>query len=301
VVACVFVGAVLNVVDFLRPGLFIPLLDPLAHPGRGAGFYMNPNSAGVALVIGMVLGAGILAPRMRLVLMLVAGVGVAATLSRSSILVYLVAVVGLTFSGTVGWRQVFVVLGAAVGGAIAASQALVGLVPEIAEVDWRDFLERVQWFTQPGGVVDASASDRQMVAAAALDLYMQHPWIGLGFGYTSHWQVGIAPHNQYLFFMVEYGLAGVLLFPALLIACVWRSRGADGRDAVLAVVLFALLGMFSHDLVHDYYAVCGFALAAAMSRYSDVALREHGLDRGGGRVCVEAFDGPPAPLDPAGR
>ena len=44
------VGVVLNIYDFMFPGVFS------YDPGRAAGLYVNPNASGIALVFGCVIG-----------------------------------------------------------------------------------------------------------------------------------------------------------------------------------------------------------------------------------------------------
>ena len=50
VAVATLVGVALNIYDFMFPGFFS------VHPGRAAGFYVNPNVSGISLVFGCVIG-----------------------------------------------------------------------------------------------------------------------------------------------------------------------------------------------------------------------------------------------------
>ncbi|WP_302173761.1 O-antigen ligase [uncultured Hydrogenophaga sp.] len=92
------------------------------------------------------------------------------------------------------------------------------------------------------GVVSTSIGARLDMWRNAWTMFLDNPWIGHGPGgyrvlSTAIYSVGaqcsvscIHPHNQYLFFMVDHGIPGLLLYLwvlGCLAALVWRSHGAQ--------------------------------------------------------------------------
>ena len=92
------------------------------------------------------------------------------------------------------------------------------------------------------GVVASSIGARLDMWNNAWGMFLDSPWIGHGPGgyrvlSTAIYSIGaqcsvscIHPHNQYLFFMVDHGLPGLLMYLwvlGCLAALLWRSHGAQ--------------------------------------------------------------------------
>src|SRR5207237_210395 len=88
VVAVVF-GVGLNIYEVFAPLSFSTVI------GRSAGLYMNPNMAGEALVLGMILSVTVLEAQYRVPFILLTGIGILPTFSRAAILTWVIAVGGL--------------------------------------------------------------------------------------------------------------------------------------------------------------------------------------------------------------
>jgi O-antigen ligase len=109
---------------------------------------------------------------------------------------------------------------------------------------------------------DASVRYRAGENLAAVDMFLNHPYLGVGPGnypvlYTKYSQTialdprpeGRHPHNMYLEYLAETGLVGCLLilaFVGLALRGAWRARSVfSGRDRLLAEGVFvALVGFF---------------------------------------------------------
>lgn len=132
---------------------------------------------------------------------------------------------------------------------------------------------------------DASVRNRAGENLAAVHMFLDHPWLGVGPGnypvlYTKYSETigldsrneGRHPHNLYLEALAETGLVGGLVLFALMARALqgaWRARGAlGGRDGLLAEGVFVALvgyminGFFLHPSAYSRYLwlTLGFGL-----------------------------------------
>ena len=94
-----------------------------------------------------------------------------------------------------------------------------------------------------------------------LDLFWQKPWLGWGTGAyhgefcriatTPEWCAAgsFHPHNQFLFFMVEHGIPGLLAFAAVFAAALWQAARMErlDRTVAFAFVGVACVGSLTHS------------------------------------------------------
>ena len=99
------------------------------------------------------------------------------------------------------------------------------------------------------------------------------PLFGYGVGTTDLWSETLPTHNTYLKLGVDFGVAGLLLLPLLVLATVKDARGAAARLRPAFLVFVLLWGLFDHNVVNTYYFAVAFALMAAMAD-----LVPHGAD-----------------------
>lgn len=141
------------------------------------------------------------------------------------------------------------------------------------------------------GVVSTSIGARLDMWRNAWAMFLDSPWIGHGPGgyrvlSTAIYSVGeqcavscIHPHNQYLFFLVDHGLPGLLMYLwvlGCLAALVWRSHGAQralvtGFLAVLFVDGFINGPFWVTTERHLFATVLPLLMAAWPSRSSPMA------------------------------
>ena len=254
----------------------------LTHPmtfsmslGRSAGFYVNPNIAGAALITGMLLGLPAIPAKLRELYMLVVGVGVFTTLSRGAMLCWAVVTVSLLLSSAIRGKRLIVLaiagvaLTLSVAGALLASGQL-GYIGGGAE---RFVRRRLSIGSADGLNADNSASARSHLAMRAFDMFGERPFVGHGTGATIIWNEPESTHNIYARQLAEYGLFGAWLAPLLLLLG-WRAvLSADDRDgdepirsAVgFSFILFvALWGLFSHNVLDDSFVLIGLALTVTL-------------------------------------
>ena len=115
-------------------------------------------------------------------------------------------------------------------------------------------------FTSLGNKVDASISDRAVMANLALDAWKQNMWFGSGLGYLYKYQspggpkIMNNPHNGYLWVLSKLGLAGALLmlFSLLLGMRNLLKRPPEPLTIWLyfTAVFFVLLEMMQCGIIH---------------------------------------------------
>ena len=135
-------------------------------------------------------------------------------------------------SARVRWASVLLLVAGAVVLAFSSPQIIARVTQAIAEAQQYE----------GAGVVSTSIGARLDMWRNAWGMFLDSPWIGHGPGgyrvlSTAIYSIGaqcsvscIHPHNQYLFFLVDHGLPGLLMYLwvlACLAALVVRSHGAQ--------------------------------------------------------------------------
>jgi hypothetical protein len=262
--ALVFVvlfGVALNIYEF-----FVPLTFSLVH-GRSAGLYINSNLSSEALVLGMILSVTVLPSSFRGPFLLLTGVGIFVTFSRGGIMAWFIAVSGLLFF-TKGVRAkdlvwTFLLSLLVVGIVLLPKLDTILKTMDQAGVINKNTEERLAWLTNPSGVSDHSSWSRMYVAQQAWRKFADHPWIGGGTG-TMYESFDISPHNQYLSYMLDYGVVGATIVPLLTLALIWGARGETRRIGLLFGATILWLSFFTHTILSVEYSLVLFALLAAM-------------------------------------
>jgi hypothetical protein len=263
-VVAVLTGVTLNIYEVFAPLSFSYVI------GRSAGLYQNPNMAGEALVLGMILSVTILGPVYRGPFILLTGIGTLATLSRAAILTWVIAVAGLILLGGLRLKDFLV------SGAVGLLLVVLVLFPRWDQLltTWAstgivnvNVQERLEWITDPFGVSDQSGWERKYLAQRAWDKIAERPFLGRGTG--SSYEAGIPPHNQYLSFMLDHGLLGVMIVPLLILAMTWGARGEGRRVAIVFGCAILVLSFFTHNVFNFSYSLILFSLMAAMAAKRD--------------------------------
>ena len=115
-------------------------------------------------------------------------------------------------------------------------------------------------------VTDANFSVIERIAhwQAALGMWADHPWLGVGTGnFATAYPVYNLPrwyeplghaHNVYLNFGAEAGLLGFVAYLVLWIACLWQAvRAAAVSNRFVAAVGAGVLGALTHATIHNLF------------------------------------------------
>ncbi|OFX26088.1 MAG: hypothetical protein A2V77_18410 [Anaeromyxobacter sp. RBG_16_69_14] len=241
IAACVAMAVALNVAETLSLVTFAELSRT---PGRSAGFYMNPNSSGVAIALGVAVITERIPKILRVPLLLMGAVGVAATFSRGATVCLAIVVLWLIWRRALGTG--YVVL-AAVGGVFLFLYAVTYL--QSHDLLSTSAVARLQLAQDDNGRIG--------IALKAWEMFLKEPGLGNGLGSTLLWDEGIRAHNMYFTLAADHGLLGLLTYPAFCWAIFKSNRGAAG----LALVLM-MSGFFSHGVLDDRCSLLLTALAA---------------------------------------
>jgi O-Antigen ligase len=257
-IVVLFLTIILNGVQMMAPDWFY-----MGVSTRGSGLFGNANQCGAALVIGMTMASPLVTSRLRLLFYLLVGGGIAMTFSRSSIAGWLLASLALIVFDSSRTRVRGVLMGVAT--AAFLTMALLQVASTSITSRWfsldDNLTDRVSFFSTLDTTDDA-AQERKDLAAHAWDMFLQHPLAGNGLASTVQWTERASTHNMFLSLVVDHGVLGVFIMPALLY-CVLRRRPAVSAAPHVAFCLFTLwYAFFSHNILTERYFLLGFAFFA---------------------------------------
>lgn len=259
-VGTVLVGCAIQFYELYYPMTFSEVM------GRSAGLYMNPNTAGAALVAGMLCAVTVVPARYRTVFILLTGLGVFASSSRGSILAWATAVVGLMIIGHVRIKDVAVTVCAA----LLVTIFLV--VPQwenfVADLEQsgslnRNVEERLASLVDPSGPGDESSWSRRYLVKKAWEKIEERPFFGWGTG--ASFESEMAAHNQSIVFMQDHGILGMLILPLLLAAILFHTKGKIRTIVLVFNCTIMVTSLFTHHLLNEVHTVVLLTLAATMT------------------------------------
>ncbi len=239
-------GIPLIIYDIFRPGIFSNI------PTRGAGLYVQPNSAGMALVFGCLIGvSAIRRSWAREIFVLCCLVGILATFSREALLSFGVILIVGCISGTFSARRLLIAASIFTGLFLASHFRTALSNKDISSQDWARLT--LQWS-------DSSTKSREQLAYKTLEAFEDAPLLGNGFGTTDYWQDDPG-HNSYLVLMADCGIIGLLVIPGLM----WSIR-RKSWDFNAFAGSFLLWGVFNHLVLNELFSLITIAIFAVEPR-----------------------------------
>jgi O-antigen ligase len=251
------VAVTFSAYDITHPFSFVPAGHEFAHIGRAAGMYVNPNSAGAAIVLAMVLSMRTVNERWRGPFIAACALGVTLSFSRAAMLAFVIAGVGLLWTRELSWRSARNAL-LLLGGAVAS--LAIFLWPVVSELLSSDAMNRLLWFLNPTEGGDFSQNERQFLAEQGWEQFVGSPLVGNGVGSTETWSLRSSTHNQYIQFLSDFGILGLFIMPALAAIIALSSRRGGTHSIVAVSILFFCLA--SHNMLTEYYWLVALAVAA---------------------------------------
>jgi O-antigen ligase len=262
--------------EFFNPLAFYLIQDA---PGRSSGFYSDANAAGCMTILGMILSIDLIKPKYRLFFALFVFLGIALTFSRGAMIGWVIVILLFMVNRVIPRYQVsFLFLSIFVLIIILSSQ-LNNLAQmktaDGTELFSEDSLERVEFLINPfGGQEDESTDGRLGHVKEAWAKFNKQPFIGNGLGsggsetYRDAEGKPQRSHNIYLDQMVEYGVLGALIYPFLLLACVWKAQGEHKKYTLPFVAFLLLWGIFSHTTMDLFCLLISYAIMANLTQQS---------------------------------
>lgn len=269
-IAVVIGSVLLNLYDISHPYVLIPSYSEFATVGRAAGLFINPNQAGTALVLGLILSIRLVPPRWRVAYVVFVAAGVTVTLSRSAMLSFVVACFGLAIGrhGLLTLRQILSALAIGTATAWATWLAVAAEIEQRFNIDPAVAIDRVLWILDPSGRSDFSQSERLQLLQRGLDQFLTSPLWGNGIGSTELWAERTSTHNLYVMLASDFGVLGLFVLPVIVVAAMGGipSRAREATIGGLAILIF---GIFSHNMLGEFYVLISIAMLAAIARSRD--------------------------------
>jgi hypothetical protein len=231
---------------------------------------MNANQAGAALVAGFALSVGVVAPRWRSAYLVLVAIGVALTFSRAAILGLVLVTILLALRGrSLSFRQLTTAL-IVIAGVSWITWLLVSTELQDRFHINRDMaLDRLFWILDPSNRSDFSEWERIMLVERGWTQFLAHPFLGNGLGSTELWEVPSSTHNEYVALASDFGVLGLFVLPAFVLAALGTRRVAL-TDAVVTGLFLLFWGFFSHNVLSELYLLLSISLIAALSRQETV-------------------------------
>jgi O-antigen ligase len=260
----VLLSVAINFYDITHPLTLIPAESEFATLGRAAGLFMNPNQSGAALVLGLAITLGVVAPRWRVAYATVVSAGVLLTLSRGALAGLLLVFGALLVEGrTLRRGQLARIVALCTAAGYTFWLAFSAELQSRFNVDPALVLDRVLWILDSSGRVDFSQAERAMLAERGWLQFVASPLFGNGLGSTELWELRTSTHNLYIMLASDFGLVGWLVLPVLLLAAVRRNLTTLPGGVAAAFML--LWGLVSHNVLGEYYILIAMSLMAAIS------------------------------------
>jgi len=266
ILICVLLAVINNLYEIFHPFSFVPPGYDFSRIERSAGFYINPNQSGAALVLGLIFSIGLIPKIYRVPYTILTLLGVLLTFSRASILGWFVVVTIMVKQKTLRGKECLIGLVLITAMGLMLTPLLLDFIEVERGIYLVDVHERIDWFGSLGEIsIDASQEERLFLSRRSWDLFVNHPFIGNGMGSTETWSERTSTHNMYLYFMADYGIIGVFFLPLLVLSVTCLARGQARRMAIPFSAFVLFWGFFSHNIVGEYYFLLSFALMAMVS------------------------------------
>ncbi len=262
VVMCL--GILNNVLEISNPDAFLGLNTS----GRPAGFYLDPNKAGCALLLAAILGVTTLPKSWRIYGMTIATIGIALTFSRGAMLSIPIVCAILMQGDYIAKRQFWTALGSLVVLLVVLNLSAPWVVKQVRYSGGNENVAlRIETFANPTSKYANDDDSRLTVIETATKVISENPFMGVRLGYIHEWGE-IPPHNMYLKLAVEHGILGVLIYPTFVLSALHGAKGKQ-RYLAWAVVVFALIwGCFSHRSLSERFMLISIVLTATLSARS---------------------------------
>jgi len=191
---CVCLAIFNNIYEFLMPFSFVPMASEYANPGRSAGFYVNANLSGSAVVLGMIFTVGLFPPKYRGAYVLSVLLAVLLTFSRGALVEWFLVIL-IFIKVHILRKQAFLFL------ILGFGFLLYILLPHFLDfiigqegINSTSIIERLDWIYNPSKLEDYASSERKYIANLSWKSFMDSPFWGHGIGSTRTW--GIPTHKN---------------------------------------------------------------------------------------------------------
>jgi hypothetical protein len=223
---------------------------------RPSGLYSNPNTSGYALVMGMIVTHTSVPSRYRFLFQIFVLSGVIVTESRASLVLWAVSVVLLYVMSPEKHHQNRWV----VGTMVLLSLVVMSPVGNDLFDSMGESEEEESRLLSLGSPEELEDDSRVELVNLAFEEIREYPILGQGTGKATVIQNNreFGTHNMYLAMMMQFGVLGVIVMPALALVVLGR-RSPRWQLSVPFAVLLIIASFFNHNLLDQWHF--GFMLA----------------------------------------
>jgi hypothetical protein len=229
---------------------------------RPSGLYSNPNTSGYALVMGMIVTHLFVPPKYRFLYQIFVLAGVFVTESRASLILWAVSVILIYVLNREKQHQNRWVVGTMVVlGLVALSPVGGNLLDNMGDSSGEE-----SRLLSLGSREELKDDSRVELVNLAIDEIREHPILGQGTGKATVIQDNkeFGTHNMYLAMMMQFGVLGVVVMPALALIVLGRSS-SRWQFSVPFAVLLIIASFFNHNLLDQWHFGYLLALVCVMT------------------------------------
>ncbi len=262
-----------NINEFFNPLAYYSLESGYNILGRSAGFYINSNISGEAILIGIVLSYRYVHNKFKVLFLIVAFLGILVSFSRTGIASWFLIVFLLGLVKTIDKRNILIILLTFIIGITVLLPIFISFIESNLTGVAGNLITRLDFFAAKQHFLDASEISRLAVANAAYDLFSNNPFVGSGISTIKHWAHHVSTHNMYLKLMAEYGIIGMFLYPLILFSAVVELSGKERNMIYVLIAYLLLIGFTTHNALDGYHFMITFAVLANLSHKSKLKKR----------------------------
>ncbi len=213
---------------------------------RAAGVFLNPNGAAISMALMVVCMASLWNIRWNAVFAVLALVAVLLTYSRAGLVSFLMIACIMSWRGQLPRALSILGIGVCFGAAYWM------LAEDVLQSG--NAADRLRFFASRDLAGMIATDERFLLAQRALVEIAEAPLFGHGWGYSKFWGDSISgqgTHNMYLSGMMDFGVLGLLIWPAWCLSLVWGSLRQRRLMAPFALV-FLFYGLFTHNALESH-------------------------------------------------
>lgn len=268
------INVIIYINEFLNPAF---LAEIKLIPGRSGGLYLDANAASWAVITGLIFTIDMIKPKYRIFYALYGLLGIFTTFSRGGMACWLMVMIMFIIAKIIPSHQILVLL-LSIFMTVTIISSQIGNLSHIKTEDGTDMftpdtIRRIEFLINPLNQDEEDFDDSRLkLAENAWAKFANKPFLGNGLGganigyhadATDVDGTGTGTHNIYLDSVLKYGFLGILLFPFLMLATIWKAQGKLKTHASIFVLFTLAWGLFSHTNMSAFYSLTAIALMAS--------------------------------------
>ena len=258
--ALIIIIPLILIYGFIDPTFFHSRVkDTYNVLGRSGGTWFNPNIAGEAVLLGLIMARGWAPKILYIIAFCLAGVAVMATGSRAAMMGWLLLCLYCLRSGDL--PKIFfalpVLLGVFYSSVLIFVEDLLESIPEHA-AGADNLMSRLQFMAGDADLAEGGGDQRSIIVVSAMMEALERPFLGHGHDYADNMEVGAGSHNLIVQLWHMHGLLGLLVVGSL--AYILYRYTTGHRFLNINMLAFAWFTLFTHNIFESNVWLMFFAM-----------------------------------------